>query len=82
MAFDGLVIAALTDEFSRALTGGRIQKIYQPEADELMITIKMNAPTTGCCFPQAPLCRWLILQKTQRQILPLPRIFVCFSEST
>lgn len=40
MAFDGLVIAALTDEFSRALTGGRIQKIYQPEADELMITIK------------------------------------------
>lgn len=40
MAFDGLVISALTDEFSRALTGGRIQKIYQPEADELMITIK------------------------------------------
>lgn len=33
MAFDGLVIAALTDEFSRALTGGRIQKIYQPEAE-------------------------------------------------
>lgn len=40
MAFDGLVIAGLTDEFSRALTGGRIQKIYQPENDELIITIK------------------------------------------
>ena len=40
MAFDGFVVAALTDEFSRTLTGGRIQKIYQPESDELILTIK------------------------------------------
>lgn len=40
MAFDGVVIAGLTHEFSHALTGGRIQKIYQPENDELIITIK------------------------------------------
>lgn len=42
MAFDGLVISALTDEFSRKLTGGRINKIYQPESDELILTIKNN----------------------------------------
>ena len=42
MAFDGLVISALTDEFSGALTGGRINKIYQPESDELILTIKNN----------------------------------------
>lgn len=40
MAFDGIVIAALTDEFKRRLTGGRIHKIYQPESDELILTIK------------------------------------------
>lgn len=42
MAFDGLVISALTDEFARCLTGGRINKIYQPESDELILTIKNN----------------------------------------
>ena len=42
MAFDGLVISALTDDFARCLTGGRINKIYQPESDELILTIKNN----------------------------------------
>ena len=42
MAFDGLVISALTDEFASCLTGGRINKIYQPESDELILTIKNN----------------------------------------
>lgn len=42
MAFDGLVIAALTHELNEALAGGRINKIYQPEADELILTVKNN----------------------------------------
>ena len=40
MAFDGITIAALQKELSGALTGGRISKIAQPEADELLLTIK------------------------------------------
>ncbi len=40
MAFDGITTAALRKELSDTLTGGRISKIAQPEADELLLTIK------------------------------------------
>ena len=42
MALDGITVAALTRELSARLKGGRIQKIAQPEADELLITVKTN----------------------------------------
>ncbi len=42
MAFDGFTLAALTKELSDKLTGGRLQKIAQPEPDELLLTIKNN----------------------------------------
>lgn len=35
MALDGIVIANITAELSSQLTGARISKIAQPEADEL-----------------------------------------------
>lgn len=40
MAFDGITVAALTQELKNTLTGGRIAKIAQPENDELLLTIK------------------------------------------
>lgn len=43
MAFDGITIACLVKELSEKLTGGRIYKIAQPEADELLLTIKNNS---------------------------------------
>lgn len=42
MAFDGIVIANLTEELNTALCGGRINKIAQPEKDELILTVKNN----------------------------------------
>ena len=42
MAFDGITIAAIRAELERTIVGGKINKIAQPEADELMITIKNN----------------------------------------
>lgn len=42
MAFDGITVAAVTSELDQALRGGRIYKIAQPEADELLLTIKNN----------------------------------------
>lgn len=42
MAFDGITISCLVKELSDTLTGGRIYKIAQPEADELLLTIKNN----------------------------------------
>ena len=40
MAFDGIVVAGLVHELKQKLTDGRIAKIAQPEADELLLTIK------------------------------------------
>lgn len=45
MAFDGITMANLTWEFKQTLEGGRIQKIAQPEKDELILTIKGNRKT-------------------------------------
>ncbi len=43
MALDGTVVAALARELNTALSGARISKIAQPEADELLLTIKSEA---------------------------------------
>ena len=43
MAFDGSVVAALCDEFNNKLKDGRINKIVQPEKDELLLTIKSSS---------------------------------------
>ena len=40
MAFDGITVAALTKELQDKLVDGRINKISQPETDELIFTIK------------------------------------------
>ena len=40
MAFDGIVVANLVHELKSELLNGRIAKIAQPEADELLLTIK------------------------------------------
>lgn len=43
MAFDGIVVANLVHDFKKELLNGRITKIAQPEADELLLTIKSPA---------------------------------------
>lgn len=40
MAFDGIVVASLVHELRGQLLNGRIARIAQPEADELLLTIK------------------------------------------
>ncbi|MFR7477013.1 NFACT family protein [Frisingicoccus sp.] len=42
MAFDGIVISNLVWELRERLTDGRINKIYQPENDAIVLTIKNN----------------------------------------
>ncbi|MDD3413533.1 MAG: NFACT RNA binding domain-containing protein [Lachnospiraceae bacterium] len=42
MAFDGITIACIRAELDRTLKDGRIYKIAQPEADELLLTIKVG----------------------------------------
>ena len=39
MALDGIVINNLVSDLNTVLVGGRINKIAQPEKDELLLTI-------------------------------------------
>lgn len=43
MAFDGITVANLRYEIETALLDGRISKIAQPEADELLLTVKSKS---------------------------------------
>ena len=40
MALDGLVVASIAHELREALTNSKIEKIHQPEADEIIIAIR------------------------------------------
>lgn len=40
MAFDGITVAGIVSELNKTILNGRINKIAQPESDELLLTIK------------------------------------------
>jgi len=42
MPFDGITINALTDEIQSIIVGNRIDKIHQPENDEIVLHIRFN----------------------------------------
>ncbi|QHI73215.1 Rqc2 family fibronectin-binding protein [Aminipila terrae] len=39
MAFDGIAVHAVTHELNKKLSGGKLEKVYQPENDELVFHI-------------------------------------------
>ena len=43
MALDGITVANIVSELQHALENGRINKITQPEADEILLTVKGSA---------------------------------------
>lgn len=40
MPFDGVVAKCIAEELTKKLAGGRVEKIYQPEADEILLFIR------------------------------------------
>lgn len=42
MAFDGITVANIAHELNKKLTGGRIDKAYQPESDEIILLVRSN----------------------------------------
>lgn len=54
MAFDGIVLHALTNELRTQLLHGRINKIYQPTKNELIFTIRNNRKNYSLLFSIHP----------------------------
>ncbi len=42
MAFDGIVLSNIIHELKEQILGGKIDKIYQPEKEEVLLTIRNN----------------------------------------
>ena len=57
MALDGVAIAALVDELNKACAGGRIDKIHQPDSNEIIIHLRSlgsNLKLLLCANPSFP----------------------------
>ena len=52
MAFDGITISSIVNELNDTINGGRLYKISQPEADEIMLTIKTQSVSTDLFYLQ------------------------------
>ena len=50
MAFDGITISSIVNELNNTINGGRLYKISQPEADEIMLTIKTQSGQYSKCI--------------------------------
>ncbi|MEG0721754.1 MAG: NFACT family protein, partial [Lachnospiraceae bacterium] len=50
MALDGITIANMVQELNQNLMDGRINKIAQPESDELLLTLKTKQGQKRLCI--------------------------------
>ena len=69
MALDGLVISALCSELNQKLAGTRIDKIHQPEKDELLISVRgygVAYKLLVCANPSFPRLHLSNIQKENR----------------
>ncbi len=64
MAFDGIVVANLVHELKQELQNGRIAKIAQPEADELLLTVKTPEGQKRLCLSASASLPLVYLTKT------------------
>ena len=74
MALDGIVISALTRETASKLIGGRIDKIYQPEKDELIVSVRTIGGAFKlllCANPSFPRFHITTIQKENPEKPPM-----------
>ncbi len=67
MALDGITIAALTAELNSNICNSRINKIVQPEKDELLLTLKTTNGQQRLCISANASLPFLYLTDTNKQ---------------
>ena len=81
MAFDGITISSIVNELNDTINGGRLYKISQPEADEIMLTIKTQSGQYRLVLSANASLPLHILQTITSHPLLLHRISACFLEN-
>ncbi len=75
MALDTLVIHALTTELGQKLTGGRIDKIHQPEKDEILLNIRTFSENYKLVISASPAHPRIHFTLSQKENPPSPPMF-------
>jgi len=74
MPFDGIVTKCVVDELRLQLDGGRIDKIFQPEKDELLINIRARGESVKlllCANPNFPRIHLTDISKENPMVPPV-----------
>ena len=75
MAFDGVVLHAVIDELSGLLTGGRVEKIFQPEPGELVLLIHASSEHYRLLLSADPASARIHLTRNKKENPALPPPF-------
>ena len=75
MPFDGIVTKCVVDELNRFLAGGRINKITQPEKDEIIFHIRANGENWRLLMCVNPSFPRIHLTESQRENPKEPPMF-------
>jgi len=67
MALDGIVVSNIVHELDLLIKGGRIDKIYQPQKDEIVMTIRNNGVTHKLLLSANPSHPRLHITEIQRE---------------
>lgn len=75
MAFDGIVTKAVVNELKTLLVGGRVDKIYQPEKDEILIYIRSKGKNYRLLISSASNNPRIYLTDITKENPPSPPMF-------
>ena len=78
MAFDAVAVRCLVKDLKDKLINSRIDKIHQPEKDEITINLRTMTDNFKLVLSASPAHRVFISQTFQRKILSVRLCFVCF----
>lgn len=84
MPFDGLTIRAVTDELHNTLLNARIDKIYQPEKDELVFLIRQSGTGANHRLLISANVNWarIHLDNNKKSNPVSPPVFACSCANT
>ena len=75
MALDGILLNCILAELEDKIIGGRIDRVYQPERDEIHIVIRQNNQDRKLLISSSPNYPRIHLTKTQKSNPITPPVF-------
>ena len=75
MAFDGIFLNSIKDELYNKLIGARIDKIYQPDKNEIIITLRNNGENYKLLLTSISSCPRIQLTRVSRKNPEQPPMF-------